>query len=114
MQSREDIEWLGFHWGNIYYASDYFQQLWDFAIRLIKEGKAYIDEQSSEVIAQQKGTPTQPGINSPYRDRPIEENLTLFQKMSDGEVEERCYGIACQNRYGKLETCTSATRSSTA
>ena len=85
---KEDIEWLGFHWGNIYYASDYFQQLWDFAIRLIKEGKAYIDEQSSEVIAQQKGTPTQPGINSPYRDRPIEENLTLFQKMSDGEVEE--------------------------
>lgn len=85
---KEDIEWLGFHWGNIYYASDYFQQLWDFAIRLIKEGKAYIDEQSSEVIAQQKGTPTQPGINSPYRDRPIEENLALFQKMSDGEVEE--------------------------
>ena len=85
---KEDIEWLGFHWGNIYYASDYFQQLWDFAIRLIKEGKAYIDEQSSEVIAQQKGTPTQPGINSPYRDRPIEENLALFQKMRDGEVEE--------------------------
>ena len=73
---------------NISYASDYFQQLWDFAIRLIKEGKAYIDEQSSEVIAQQKGTPTQPGINSPYRDRPIEENLALFKKMSDGEVEE--------------------------
>ena len=85
---KEDIEWLGFHWGNIYYASDYFQQLWDFAIRLIKEGKAYIDEQSSEVIAQQKGTPTQPGIDSPYRDRPIEENLALFQKMTDGEIED--------------------------
>lgn len=85
---KEDIEWLGFHWGNIYYASDYFQQLWDFAIRLIEEGKAYIDEQSSEVIAQQKGTPTQPGINSPYRDRPIEENLALFQKMTDGEIED--------------------------
>ena len=85
---KEDIEWLGFHWGNIYYASDYFQQLWDFAIRLIEEGKAYIDEQSSEVIAQQKGTPTQPGIDSPYRNRPIEENLTLFQKMTDGEVED--------------------------
>ncbi len=85
---KEDIQWLGYKWGNEYYASDYFQQLWDFAIRLIKEGKAYIDEQSSEVIAQQKGTPTQPGINSPYRDRPIEENLALFQKMSDGEVEE--------------------------
>ncbi len=84
----EDIKWLGFDWANVYYASDYFQQLWDFAIRLIKEGKAYIDEQSSEDIAQQKGTPTQPGTNSPYRDRPIEENLELFQKMNSGEVPE--------------------------
>ena len=63
---KEDIEWLGYKWGNIYYASDYFQQLWDFAVKLIKEGKAYIDEQSAEDIAKQKGTPTQPGINSPY------------------------------------------------
>ena len=85
---KEDIEWLGYHWNNIYYASDYFQQLWDFAIRLIEEGKAYIDEQSSELIAQQKGTPTQPGTNSPYRDRPIEESLALFKKMNSGEVEE--------------------------
>ena len=69
---KEDIQWLGFQWGNEYYASDYFQQLWDFAIRLIKEGKAYIDEQSSEVIAAQKGTPTQPGVESPYRNRPID------------------------------------------
>ncbi|MBE6294156.1 MAG: glutamine--tRNA ligase/YqeY domain fusion protein [Bacteroidales bacterium] len=84
----EDIKWLGFDWANVYYASDYFQQLWDFAIRLIKEGKAYIDEQSSEEIAQQKGTPTQPGTNSPYRDRPIEENLELFMKMNSGEVPE--------------------------
>ena len=84
----EDIKWLGFNWANVYYASDYFQQLWDFAIRLIKEGKAYIDEQSSEEIAQQKGTPTQPGTNSPYRDRPIEENLELFMKMNSGEVPE--------------------------
>ena len=76
---KEDIEWLGYHWNNIYYASDYFQQLWDFAIQLIKEGKAYIDEQ---------GTPTQPGTNSPYRDRPIEENLELFHKMNSGELEE--------------------------
>ena len=75
---KEDIKWLGFEWGNIYHASDYFQQLWDFAERLIKEGKAYIDEQTSEEIAAQKGTPTQPGTNSPYRDRPIEENLELF------------------------------------
>ncbi len=85
---KEDIEWLGYHWDNIYYASDYFQQLWDFAIQLIKEGKAYIDEQTSEQIASQKGTPTQPGTNSPYRDRPIEENLALFHKMNSGELEE--------------------------
>ncbi len=84
----EDIKWLGFQWKNVYYASDYFQQLWDFAIRLIKEGKAYIDEQTSEQIAQQKGTPTQPGINSPYRDRPVEESLCLFEKMNSGEIPE--------------------------
>ena len=69
---KEDIKWLGFEWGNEYYASDYFQQLWDFAIDLIKEGKAYIDEQSAEEIAAQKGTTTQPGIESPYRNRPVE------------------------------------------
>ena len=63
---KEDIQWLGYQWDNIYYASDYFQQLWDFAISLIKEGKAYVDEQSSETIAKQKGTPTQAGINSPF------------------------------------------------
>ncbi|MBR3883185.1 MAG: glutamine--tRNA ligase/YqeY domain fusion protein [Bacteroidaceae bacterium] len=84
----DDIKWLGFQWENVYYASDYFQQLWDFAVRLIKEGKAYIDEQTSEQIAQQKGTPTQPGTNSPYRDRPIEENLSLFEKMNSGDVPE--------------------------
>lgn len=85
---KEDIEWIGFHWNNIYYASDYFQQLYDFAIELIKEGKAYVDEQSSELIAQQKGTPTQPGVESPYRNRPIEESLDLFQRMNAGEFEE--------------------------
>lgn len=85
---KEDIEWLGFHWNNIYYASDYFQQLYDFAIQLIKEGKAYVDEQSSELIAQQKRTPTQPGVESPYRNRPIEESLDLFQRMNAGEFEE--------------------------
>ena len=85
---KEDIEWLGFHWNNIYYASDYFQQLYDFAIELIKEGKAYVDEQSSELIAQQKGTPTQAGVESPYRNRPIEESLDLFQRMNAGEFEE--------------------------
>ena len=85
---KEDIEWLGFHWANEFYASDYFQQLWDFAIELIKEGKAYIDEQDQETILSQKGTPTQPGINSPYRDRPVQENLDLFYKMNSGELEE--------------------------
>lgn len=83
-----DIKWLGFHWENVYYASDYFQQLWDFAVWMIKEGKAYIDEQSSEMIAEQKGTPTQPGTPSPYRDRPIEENLELFNKMNTPDMEE--------------------------
>ena len=85
---KEDIQWLGFQWGNEYYASDYFPQLWDFAIELIKRGKAYIDEQSSEEIAAQKGTPTQPGVESPYRNRPVEESLDLFHKMNNGEIGE--------------------------
>ena len=85
---KEDIKWLGFDWGAEYYASDYFQQLWDFAVRLIKQGKAYIDEQTSEEIAAQKGTPTQAGTESPFRNRPIDENLDLFMKMTNGEIEE--------------------------
>ena len=85
---KEDIEWLGFHWAYLYHASDYFQQLWDFAVRLIKEGKAYVDEQTSEQIAAQKGTPTQPGTPSPFRDRPAEESLALFEKMNSGELPE--------------------------
>lgn len=85
---KKDIEWLGFRWGHVYYASDYFQQLWDFAVRLIKEGKAYVDEQTSEQIAEQKGTPTQPGVESPFRDRPVEESLALFEKMNTGEIPE--------------------------
>lgn len=84
----EDIQWLGFDWKNVYYASDYFPQLWEFAVKLIKEGKAYVDEQSAEEIAKQKGTPTQAGINSPYRDRPVEESLDLFQKMNEGVFDE--------------------------
>jgi glutaminyl-tRNA synthetase len=84
---KRDIEWLGFKWGNIYYASDYFQQLWDFAVALIKQGRAYIDEQTAEQIAEQKGTPTQAGVNSPYRDRPVEENLSLFEEMNSGKME---------------------------
>ncbi len=85
---KEDIQWLGFRWENEFYASDYFQQLWDFAVKLIKQGRAYIDEQDQETILSQKGTPTQPGINSPYRDRPVEESLELFYKMNSGELEE--------------------------
>lgn len=83
-----DIQWLGFKWGNVYYASDYFQKLWDFAVWMIKKGMAYIDEQSAEQIAQQKGTPTTPGVASPYRDRPVEENLELFEKMNTPEAVE--------------------------
>ncbi len=83
-----DIKWLGFKWGNIYYASDYFEKLWDFAVWLIKKGLAYVDEQTSEQIAEQKGTPTQPGRPSPYRDRPIEENLRLFEQMNTPEAVE--------------------------
>jgi len=83
-----DIKWLGFKWGHIYYASDYFQKLWDFAIWMIENGHAYVDEQTSEQIAQQKGTPTEPGTPSPYRDRPIEENLRLFKHMNTPEAVE--------------------------
>ena len=85
---KEDIEWLGFHWNEIYYASDYFGQLWDFAEQLILEGKAYIDEQSAEEIAKQKGTPTLAGTESPFRNRPAEESLDLFRRMNKGEFEE--------------------------
>ena len=84
---KRDIEWLGFKWGNIYYASDYFQQLWDLAVALIKQGKAYVDEQTAEQIAEQKGTPTTPGTESPFRNRPVEENLRLFEEMNSGNME---------------------------
>ncbi|HEY9543334.1 glutamine--tRNA ligase/YqeY domain fusion protein [Prevotella sp.] len=83
-----DIKWLGFQWGNIYYASDYFEKLWAFAVWMIKKGLAYVDEQTSQQIAEQKGTPTVPGIASPYRDRPIEESLRLFEKMNTPEAVE--------------------------
>ncbi|MCM1110959.1 MAG: glutamine--tRNA ligase/YqeY domain fusion protein [Clostridium sp.] len=86
---KEDIHWLGFDWGDReYYASDYFPKLFDLAVRLIREGKAYVDDQTSEDIAAQKGTPTTPGTNSPYRDRSVEENLDLFMRMNAGEFEE--------------------------
>ena len=84
----EDIQWLGYQWKDVYYASDYFQQLWELAVQFIKDGKAYIDEQSAEEIARQKGTPTLAGTESPFRNRSIDENLELFQKMTNGEVED--------------------------
>ena len=84
-----DIHWLGYDWGDrLYYASDYFEKLYDFAIDLIKRGLAYVDDQTSEQIAEQKGTPTQPGTESPYRNRSVEENLDLFERMNAGEFDE--------------------------
>ena len=85
---KKDIEWLGFQWANECYASDYFQQLYDWAVEFIKKGKAYVDSQSSEEMAKQKGTPTQVGTDSPYRNRSVEENLDLFERMKNGEFEE--------------------------
>ena len=85
---KKDIEWLGFKWANELYSSDYFQQLYDWTIDLIKDGKAYVDEQSSEEIRQQKGTPTSIGTDSPYRNRSVEENLALFEKMKNGDFDE--------------------------
>ena len=85
---KKDIQWLGFKWDKELYSSDYFHQLYDWAIAMIKEGKAYVDSQTSEEVAQQKGTPTRPGTDSPYRNRSVEENLDLFSKMKDGEFEE--------------------------
>ncbi|HLW42088.1 MAG TPA: glutamine--tRNA ligase/YqeY domain fusion protein, partial [Flavobacterium sp.] len=88
---KKDVEWLGFQWDKEVYASDYFQQLYDWAVELIKKGKAYVDDLSPEEIAKQKGTPTEPGTNSPNRDRSIEENLDLFERMKNGEFEEGAY-----------------------
>lgn len=85
---KKDIEWLGYQWANECYASDYFQQLYDWAVEFIKKGKAYVDSQSSEEMAKQKGTPTQVGTDSPFRNRSVEENLDLFERMKNGEFEE--------------------------
>jgi len=84
---KRDVEWLGYKWSEVRYASDYFQQLFDWAVEFIKNGKAYVDSQTSEEIAAQKGTPTTPGTDSPYRNRSVEENLDLFQRMKNGEFE---------------------------
>lgn len=85
----EDVRWLGFDWGDrLYYASDFFQNLYDFAVKLIGEGKAYVDDQDAETISAQKGTPTRPGLESPYRTRPVAENLMLFEGMKNGDYDE--------------------------
>lgn len=84
---KEDLHWMGFEWANECYTSDYFQQLYDWAVAMIERGTAYVDSQTSEAMAEQKGTPTQPGTNSPYRDRSVEENLRLFEGMKNGAFE---------------------------
>lgn len=83
-----DVKWLGFQWANVFYASDYFDQIYDFAVTLIKKGLAYVDDSTPEQIASQKGTPTEPGTHSPYRDRSVEENLDLFTRMKNGEYKD--------------------------
>ena len=88
---KRDIQWLGFKWAQECYSSDYFQQMYDWAVQLIKEGKAYVDQQSAEAMAEQKGTPTTPGVAGPYRDRSVEENLDLFERMKAGEFEQGSY-----------------------
>ncbi|CDF81258.1 glutaminyl-tRNA synthetase [Formosa agariphila KMM 3901] len=85
---KEDVSWLGYQWDKEVYSSDYFQQLFDWAVQLIKDGKAYVDSQSSEAMAEQKGTPTQPGVDGPFRNRTVEENLDLFNRMKAGEFDE--------------------------
>ncbi|MFL1010563.1 glutamine--tRNA ligase/YqeY domain fusion protein [Flavisericum labens] len=85
---KKDVAWLGYNWDKELFSSDYFQQLYDWAVKLIKEGKAYVDSQSSEAMAEQKGTPTQPGVDGPYRNRTIAENLDLFEGMKNGEFDE--------------------------
>jgi glutaminyl-tRNA synthetase len=97
---KRDVEWLGFKWDKECYASDYFQQLYDWAVELIKKDKAYVDSQSSEEMAQQKGTPTTPGTDSPYRNRSIEENLDLFTRMKNGEFEKGTHVLRAKISMG--------------
>jgi len=85
---QEDVKWLGFHWDGLHYASDYFAQLYEWAVKLIKDGKAYVDDLTAEDIRKHRGTLTEPGTNSPYRDRPVEENLDLFERMRAGEFPD--------------------------
>ncbi|REC73778.1 glutamine--tRNA ligase [Chryseobacterium elymi] len=93
---KKDVEWLGFQWDKELYASDYFQQLYEWAVQMIKDGKAYVDEQPSEVITEQRKNPAEPGIESPYRNRPVEESLDLFERMKNGEFEEGSMSLRAQ------------------
>ncbi|MCA1965379.1 MAG: glutamine--tRNA ligase/YqeY domain fusion protein [Flavobacterium sp.] len=97
---KRDVEWLGYKWDKECYASDYFQQLYDWAVELIKKDKAYVDSQTSEEMAQQKGTPTTPGTDSPYRNRSIEENLDLFTRMKNGEFEKGTHVLRAKISMG--------------
>jgi len=90
---KKDISWLGYEWDEECYASDYFQKLYDWVVELIKDGKAYVDSQTSDEIAQQKGTPNTPGTESPFRNRPVEESLTLLEQMKNGDAEEGSYVV---------------------
>src|SRR5947209_18239686 len=85
---KQDVQWLGFHWDGLFYASDYFDQLYEWAIKLIKDGKAYVDDLSAEEIRKHRGTLTEPGKDSPYRNRSAEENLNLFERMGGGEFPD--------------------------
>ncbi|PYX68653.1 MAG: glutamine--tRNA ligase, partial [Acidobacteria bacterium] len=85
---KEDIQWLGFHWDGLFYASDYFGQLYEWAVKLIKEGKAYVDDLTADEIRKHRGTLTEPGKDSPYRNRSVEENLNLFERMRAGEFPD--------------------------
>ena len=100
---KDDIRWLGFEWKNELYACDYFDKLYEFAVTLIKKGLAYVDDSTSEEMAAMKGTPTEPGKNSKYRDRSVEENLDLFARMKAGEFEDGSKDIACKDRYGAYQ-----------
>lgn len=97
---KKDVEWLGFQWDTECYASDYFQQLYDWAVQFIKDGKAYVDSQSSEEMAIQKGTPTTPGVDSPYRNRSVEENLDLFERMKNGEFPDGAHILRAKISMG--------------
>lgn len=97
---KEDVAWLGYTWDRECYASDYFQQLYDWAVQLVMQGKAYVDSQSSDDMAKQKGTPTEPGTNSPYRDRSVEENLLLFEGMKNGEYPEGAHVLRARIDMG--------------